>query len=142
MFKGPLGPLCLTYDNSLFLVGCRNVQHAGHIGPLCLVPLNHLSIENLVVYKPSNPPNASPHERFCEEMRYAKSFSVVLCALLHTSVLVDALAVQKRVCGCPLDNFGDEGVETAYFPTFQCAYANGACTWNYFVSSHHIVTSS
>ena len=73
------------------------------------------------------------------------SFRIVVAAFyatLSVSLLTNASTVpqgsylQKRVCGCPLDNFGDEGEETSYFATFQCAYPNGACTWKYLVSTY------
>ncbi|KAJ3488609.1 hypothetical protein NLI96_g2712 [Meripilus lineatus] len=33
-------------------------------------------------------------------------------------------------CTCPLDNHGDSGVMINYFTGYQCAYPNGACTWD------------
>lgn len=32
-------------------------------------------------------------------------------------------------CECPADLNGDSGVLINVFPGFQCAYPNGACTW-------------
>ncbi|KAF7797008.1 hypothetical protein EIP86_008200 [Pleurotus ostreatoroseus] len=33
-------------------------------------------------------------------------------------------------CECPTDNNGDSGVLINVYPGFQCAYPNGACTWD------------
>ncbi|CAL1701823.1 unnamed protein product [Somion occarium] len=33
-------------------------------------------------------------------------------------------------CTCPLDLNNDEGVLINYFTGYQCAYPNGACTWD------------
>ncbi|KAF7790610.1 hypothetical protein EIP86_001566 [Pleurotus ostreatoroseus] len=33
-------------------------------------------------------------------------------------------------CECPSDNNGDSGVLINVYPGFQCAYPNGACTWD------------
>ena len=33
-------------------------------------------------------------------------------------------------CPCPTDNNGDSGVLINVFPGYQCAYPNGACSWN------------
>ncbi|KAI0074904.1 hypothetical protein K474DRAFT_1647405 [Panus rudis PR-1116 ss-1] len=33
-------------------------------------------------------------------------------------------------CTCPVDNNGDTGVLINYFTGYQCAYPNGACTWD------------
>ena len=32
-------------------------------------------------------------------------------------------------CECPIDNNGDSGVLINVYPGYQCAYPNGACTW-------------
>ncbi|OSX60080.1 hypothetical protein POSPLADRAFT_1075451 [Postia placenta MAD-698-R-SB12] len=34
-------------------------------------------------------------------------------------------------CSCPTDLNGDSGVMINQFTGYQCAYANGACTWDY-----------
>ncbi|KAI0086851.1 hypothetical protein BDY19DRAFT_959053 [Irpex rosettiformis] len=34
-------------------------------------------------------------------------------------------------CSCPRDNNGSEGVLINQFTGYQCAYAGGACTWDY-----------
>ncbi|KAI0791240.1 hypothetical protein C8Q75DRAFT_757309 [Abortiporus biennis] len=33
-------------------------------------------------------------------------------------------------CPCPIDNFNNTGVLINVFPGYQCAYPNGACSWN------------
>jgi len=33
-------------------------------------------------------------------------------------------------CICPFDNNGDSGVLINFFTGYQCAYPNGACTWD------------
>lgn len=33
-------------------------------------------------------------------------------------------------CQCPIDNTGDSGVLINVYPGYQCAYPNGACTWD------------
>ena len=33
-------------------------------------------------------------------------------------------------CECPIDNNGDSGVLINVYPGYQCAYPNGACTWD------------
>ena len=33
-------------------------------------------------------------------------------------------------CECPTDNNGDSGVLINVYPGYQCAYPNGACTWD------------
>lgn len=33
-------------------------------------------------------------------------------------------------CQCPTDNNGDSGVLINVYPGYQCAYPNGACTWD------------
>ncbi|KAI0791238.1 hypothetical protein C8Q75DRAFT_66459 [Abortiporus biennis] len=33
-------------------------------------------------------------------------------------------------CPCPKDNNGDTGVLINFFPGYQCAYPNGACSWD------------
>ncbi len=33
-------------------------------------------------------------------------------------------------CECPLDLHGDSGVLINVYPGFQCAFPNGACTWD------------
>ena len=33
-------------------------------------------------------------------------------------------------CQCPIDNNGDSGVLINVYPGYQCAYPNGACTFN------------
>ena len=38
-------------------------------------------------------------------------------------------------CECPTDNNGDSGVLINVFPGYQCAYPNGACTWDDKVSA-------
>ncbi|OCH91168.1 hypothetical protein OBBRIDRAFT_729283 [Obba rivulosa] len=34
-------------------------------------------------------------------------------------------------CFCPIDNNGDTGVLINQFSGYQCAYAGGACTWDF-----------
>ncbi|EIN12683.1 hypothetical protein PUNSTDRAFT_61129 [Punctularia strigosozonata HHB-11173 SS5] len=34
-------------------------------------------------------------------------------------------------CVCPTDNNGDDGVLINEFTGYQCAYAGGACTWDF-----------
>ncbi|EIN11419.1 hypothetical protein PUNSTDRAFT_17261, partial [Punctularia strigosozonata HHB-11173 SS5] len=34
-------------------------------------------------------------------------------------------------CVCPADNNGDKGVLINNFSGYQCAYPNGACTWDF-----------
>ncbi|EIN12640.1 hypothetical protein PUNSTDRAFT_130898 [Punctularia strigosozonata HHB-11173 SS5] len=34
-------------------------------------------------------------------------------------------------CACPIDNNGDTGVLINEFTGYQCAYAGGACTWDF-----------
>ena len=49
-------------------------------------------------------------------------------------------------CECPIDKNGDSGVLINVYPGYQCAYPNGACTWDDKVrrdmlsSSHRIHT--
>ena len=38
-------------------------------------------------------------------------------------------------CECPIDLNGDSGVLINVYPGYQCAYPNGACTWNDKVST-------
>lgn len=33
-------------------------------------------------------------------------------------------------CPCPKDNNGDSGVLINFFPGYQCAYPDGACSWD------------
>ena len=33
-------------------------------------------------------------------------------------------------CPCPIDNNGDTGVLINFFPGYQCAYPDGACSWD------------
>ncbi len=46
-------------------------------------------------------------------------------------------------CECPADNNGDYGALINVYPGFQCAYPNGACTWDdkvfrlSYLSAHH-----
>ena len=40
-------------------------------------------------------------------------------------------------CECPLDTNGEQGVLVNVFPGFQCAYPDGACTWDDAVCQSH-----
>ncbi|KAI0781691.1 hypothetical protein BC629DRAFT_1289581 [Irpex lacteus] len=42
-----------------------------------------------------------------------------------------AACSQAGGCSCPRDNNGDTGVLINQFTGYQCAYAGGACTWDY-----------
>ncbi|KAI0074687.1 hypothetical protein K474DRAFT_1601090 [Panus rudis PR-1116 ss-1] len=43
---------------------------------------------------------------------------------------VHAAIVKRDPCPCPLDKFGDTGVEINTFNFFQCAYTQGTCDWS------------
>ena len=45
-------------------------------------------------------------------------------------------------CECPTDLNGDSGVLINVYPGYQCAYPNGACTWDDKVSDVRIAIES
>ena len=48
----------------------------------------------------------------------------------NQGVLLGCYAGGAGGCPCPIDNNGDEGVLINVFPGYQCAYPQGACSWN------------
>ena len=48
-------------------------------------------------------------------------------------VLIGCLPGALAGCPCPTDKNGDSGRLINVFPTYQCAYPNGACDFNFSV---------
>ncbi|KAI0697989.1 hypothetical protein BC835DRAFT_1269502 [Cytidiella melzeri] len=49
----------------------------------------------------------------------------------QTNCPINASCSLAGGCSCPRDNNGDTGVLINQFTGYQCAYAGGACTWDY-----------
>lgn len=62
---------------------------------------------------------------------FIASFIFALCAQGLPS-----LEHKRAPCPCPIDRFGDAGVQINNFQFFECAYSAGTCDWNMNVCSH------
>lgn len=59
-------------------------------------------------------------------------FSSAYALAIVASLAAVAQAMSLRAtssCECPTDNNGNSGNLINVFPGYQCAYADGACTW-------------